>query len=243
MPKARFGEIYKDLKDLIEAGEYPEGALLPSENDLATQYDCSRNTVRRALARLAADGYVQSQQGKGVRSIYAPADMTTCVAGTIESFQERAERSHRDTRSEVLLFEDIVADDDLASETGFPHGISLIHIIRVRCFDDEPLIVDHNWFRRDVMPLLTPQIATGSIYDYLENDLGLVIATSKRVITVELADDIDRQCLDLGDYNSVAVVTSQVFSSDGVQFEYTRSRHQPDVFRFQDVATRSRLML
>ena len=36
----------------------------------------------------------------------------------------------------------------------------------------------------------------------------------------------------------MAVITSQTLNDDGVQFEFTQSRHRPDYFRFQDVATR-----
>ena len=36
----------------------------------------------------------------------------------------------------------------------------------------------------------------------------------------------------------MAVITSQTFDDNGIQFEYTQSRHRPDYFLFQDVATR-----
>ena len=49
MPKAKFNDIYEDLKKKIEAHAYPYQSLLPSEHELTEVYDCSRNTVRRAL--------------------------------------------------------------------------------------------------------------------------------------------------------------------------------------------------
>lgn len=58
MPKAKYAEIYKDLKRKIEIGEYEFQELLPSENTLVQEYDCSRNTIRRAIGDLVADGYV-----------------------------------------------------------------------------------------------------------------------------------------------------------------------------------------
>ncbi len=68
--------------------------------------------------------------------------------------------------------------------------------------------------------------------------LGLTITTSKRTLTVEHVTQIDEKYIDLKDYNCMAVITSQTFDDNGIQFEYTQSRHQPDYFRFQDVATR-----
>ena len=57
MPRAKYQSIYRDMKQRIEAGERQAQDLLPSENTLVGFYGCSRNTVRRAIAALAEDGY------------------------------------------------------------------------------------------------------------------------------------------------------------------------------------------
>ena len=57
-------------------------------------------------------------------------------------------------------------------------------------------------------------------------------------MTVERATELDNTWLQLGDYNCLAVITSQTFNADGIIFEYTESRHRPDYFCFQDTATR-----
>lgn len=87
---------------------------------------------------------------------------------------------------------------------------------------------------------LTPQIAASSIYDYIENTLGMQIITSKRRITVEHATARDEKLLDMGTYGCVVVVVNQTFNAAGLLFEYTQSRHQPDYFCFQDIATRKK---
>ena len=66
------------------------------------------------------------------------------------------------------------------------------------------------------------------------------IITSKRRITVEHATARDENLLDMDGYDCVAVVVNQTFNSDGMLFEYTQSRHQPDYFCFQDIATRKK---
>ena len=90
----------------------------------------------------------------------------------------------------------------------------------------------------EAVPDLTEEIAQGSLYRYLEEEQGMVIVTSKRTITVEPVTGADRKWLDLGEYNCVAVVSNQVYNSQGVMFEYTQSRHVPSIFRFQDNAVR-----
>ena len=55
MPAEKYTAIYNDLKQKIE-GLYAPQSVLPSENILTTRYGVFRNTVRRAIAKLA-DGY------------------------------------------------------------------------------------------------------------------------------------------------------------------------------------------
>lgn len=94
------------------------------------------------------------------------------------------------------------------------------------------------YFLKDVVTSLTPEIAQDSIYAYLEKELRISIVTSKRMMTVEKMTEIDEKYLALGDYNCLAVVSSQTYNSDGIMFEYTQSRHRPDYFCFRDNATR-----
>ena len=238
MPKAKYNQIYRDLKEKIETEVYSYQEMLPSEHMLVREYGCSRNTVRRALAELTADGYVQPMHGKGVRNIFRPVEQAAFTVGGIESFKESSARNKRKGTTQVLQFAEIIADEKIEKRTGFRKGICLYYIQRLRFLNGIPLILDHNYFLKEAVPGLTPEIASQSIYDYLEGTLGITITTSKRTLTVEHVTQIDEKYIDLKDYNCMAVITSQTFDDNGIQFEYTQSRHHPDFFRFQDVATR-----
>lgn len=240
MPKAKYEDIYKDLKKKISDGEYPYADLLPSENTLITIYDCSRNTVRRALAELTQDGYVQAIHGKGVRVIYRKTKRASFSVGSIESFKETAERNKLKIVTKVETFSETTVGKSLSRETGLPEGEKVYYIRRVRYLGGKALILDINIFLKSLVPNMTKEIAENSIYEYIENEIGMKIVTSKRIITVEHATELDERLLDLGDYNCLAVVTGQTFNADGVMFEYTQSRHQPDNFSFQDTAIRKR---
>ena len=174
----------------------------------------------------------------GVRNIFEPAQQTSFTLGGIESFKESALRNRQTPRTKVLCFTELTADEKISKKTGFPPGSQLYYLQRLHYLDDKALILNHNYFLKDIVPSLTPEIAENSIYEYLENTLRISIVTSKRVMTVEKMTQIDEKYLELGDYNCLAVVSSQTYNSDGIMFEYTQSRHRPDYFRFQDNATR-----
>lgn len=240
MPKNKYESIYRDLKTKIENNEFTYQDFLPSENTMVQTYDCSRNTIRRAVSQLVADGYVQTLQGKGVRNIFRPVEQASFTTGGIESFKESSLRNHRKGRTKVLQFMELTADEKIADRTGFPIGAELYYIQRLHFMDEKPLIINHNYFLKSAAPGLTPEIAENSIYEYLENELHMTIVNSQRVMTVEKITQIDEKYLhiNVNDYNCMAVVSSHTYNSDGVMFEFTQSRHRPDYFRFQSNAVR-----
>lgn len=241
MPKAKYDAIYRDLKEKIETEVYAYQEMLPSEHTLIAEYSCSRNTVRRAISELTADGYVQPLHGKGVRNIFQPIKQAAFTVGGIESFRESAARNRRRPSTRVLQFAEISADEKIEKRTGFLKGTELYYIQRLRFLNGEPLILDHNYFLKELTPGLNIAIAEQSVYEYLEGTLGLTISTSRRTLTVERVTQIDEKYIDLSEYNCMAVISSQTFDDNGIQFEFTQSRHRPDYFRFQDVATRRRI--
>lgn len=63
--RASASEIALALSTRIEGGEWRPQDRLPPERDLARDLECSRETIRAALARLQAEGQIWRQQGKG----------------------------------------------------------------------------------------------------------------------------------------------------------------------------------
>lgn len=238
MVRAVYDGIYRKIRVRIEAGDYAYQDFLPSENEFIAEFGCSHNTIRKALALLAGEGYVHPIQGKGVRVIYQPLERAGFVLGGIESFKETAARNRLNASTRVSAFRDAIADARISKATGFAQGEELVYVERVRLLDGVALILDRSYFLRSAVEGLTPEIAEKSIYEFFENELGITIATSKRAITAERATELDSRLLDLNGYDFLAVVTGQVFRSDGIMIECTQSRHRPDHFTFYSTATR-----
>lgn len=64
-PRGMYLQVSDSLRKQIESGEVEE--ILPSEATLMRSYGVARNTVRRALKILEADGVVESAPGIGWR--------------------------------------------------------------------------------------------------------------------------------------------------------------------------------
>lgn len=53
------------LRTRIANGDFPPGAALPSESELCAEFHVARNTLRRALDQLSAEGLIAALPGRG----------------------------------------------------------------------------------------------------------------------------------------------------------------------------------
>lgn len=65
MPMTLYQQVQEDLQRKIEQGVYPEGAKLPSEDKLTSDYNVSRITIRRSISELVSKGLLEKRQGVG----------------------------------------------------------------------------------------------------------------------------------------------------------------------------------
>src|SRR5512144_2293892 len=65
-PRRLSRQIAEQIRGLIHSGEFPAGARLPPERDLARQLGVSRPSVREALIALEVEGLVEVRIGSGI---------------------------------------------------------------------------------------------------------------------------------------------------------------------------------
>ena len=66
-PRRLYRQIADQIRTLIGSGQYPLGARLPPERDLARQLGVSRPSVREALIALEVEGLVEVRIGDAHR--------------------------------------------------------------------------------------------------------------------------------------------------------------------------------
>ena len=58
-------QVEQRVRTLIASGEIPPGKPLPSERVLASETGAGRTTVRLVLSKLAAEGLIRAEHGRG----------------------------------------------------------------------------------------------------------------------------------------------------------------------------------
>ncbi|WP_216830244.1 trehalose operon repressor [Alkalihalobacterium elongatum] len=234
--KNKYVKIYEELSTRIEEGDYPVNSLLPSENDLVELHSTSRETIRKALKLLSERGYIQKVQGKG--SIVLDVQKLNFPISGLVSFKELAKKMGDRANTIVEEFTEMKPNPFLKDQLKATDEDEIWKVIRIREIGKEKIILDKDFLLKKYVPNLTRSVCENSIYEYIEEDLGLTISFAKKEITVEEPTEEDRRLLDLEGFVNVVVVKNFVYLEDASLFQYTESRHRPDKFRFVDFARR-----
>jgi DNA-binding FadR family transcriptional regulator len=92
-PRRLYRQIADQISELIGSGEFPVGARLPPERDLAAQLGVSRPSVREALIALEVQGLVEVRMGSGIyvtaREAAPPSRDVQAALGPFEILRAR----------------------------------------------------------------------------------------------------------------------------------------------------------
>ncbi|MFG2411502.1 GntR family transcriptional regulator [Streptomyces goshikiensis] len=139
MGRVRYLEIAEALRAAILSGDYPVGAQLPSESDLAARWSASRGTVRQAVATLASEGLIGSRQG--ARRIVLRQERRHSF-GELNSFAQWAEGVGHEVRSRFLSRTRRLATAEEAERLALAPGTEILAVLRLRLLDGEPTMVE-----------------------------------------------------------------------------------------------------
>ncbi|MCI5839453.1 MAG: trehalose operon repressor [Peptoniphilaceae bacterium] len=228
--------IYKDILQMIKNEEIKPGEKILSEKDLMNKYNASRHTVRKALTILENHGFIQKNQGKNATVI--SRNMLNFPISEIRSFTEINELENLSAQTIVEDLE-IINDESLVKKLfGIEKEKELIKLVRVRKINNESVILDIDYFRRKIVSNIPLKEARKSVYNYLENNLSLNIGYAVKQFFCESPSENEKKLLDLKTYDTVVVVSSNTYLSDNTIFQYTKSIHRPDKFKFVEIARR-----
>ncbi len=219
MPKGKgYRQIAAELRRAVESGEYPAGASLPTEHELAADYVVSRETIRRALGVLKSEGLIGAATSRGTYVLPTPIQLAvTRYAAVRDPGRELSGLGPWETAchlqgvrgdSELVGLTREPATDDLAARFGVESGTELIHRARRTWADDRIAQLTDAWLPAEVVdgtPLADPRKVVGGVYAAMVA-AGLDPAVVTEEVGVRLPTVAERQRLGLGDGTPVMEV-------------------------------------
>lgn len=175
------------MRGLIRSGGMHVGDQLPGEHELAAALGVSRHTVRHALGVLAGEGLVRRDRGRGGGTrIVSTQPGAGAIERRLDSFYAFAWETHArgaEQRSYVLARETVPANAELAVRLRLPEQTPLERIVRLRTANAEPLVHETSYLPATLAKSLTlADLEVGSIYDVLEQRLGIGVARAHETL-------------------------------------------------------------
>ena len=233
----KYIEIADDIRSKIKGGKYTYGQKLPYEYVLCVTYHCNKETMKKALDILVAEGLIYKRRGAGTFVMDLPVEKMEKMLMDIQMMGTTAFYPDKTITSRVLDFSVVKATPEIADKLKIKETSFVYKINRVRFVNDKPTVIEETYMPIDLITGLRLEQVEHSIYDYIENDLGLKIQSGHRTITVRRATDTEAHYLDLESGDPVAVAVQTGYLNTGVAFEYSISKHRYDEFSVEIVLT------
>jgi DNA-binding GntR family transcriptional regulator len=136
-------QVNEVLRERIRTAVYIPGARLPSESDLADEFDVSRATIRTVLASMAAEGLILRKQGDGTYVNQHIQDVNTHLGGLWE-FGRLIESSGYRSAIKALSVETRPATETELEQLVLQPGAEVLVLKRLFFADNNPVIFATN---------------------------------------------------------------------------------------------------
>ena len=230
MPEgAKAQRVYLSLREDINSRVYTPGQNLPGEVKLASAFEVSRVTVRRALDALCADGLVERRAGSGnVICNNVPVD--TPLAMNFSTLMPQVTEMGHNTTAKLLSFSYDRAPDFVSEAMGLGNADLVQIATRVRLTESQPF--SH----------LTTYVPEAIASSYSENDLantplftllersGVTIANATQSVSATLASPNVAAALEVPVGSALLSLQRLVCDNNGRGVEYLVARYRPDLF-------------
>ena len=145
--------IYKDIKNEIESGKLKVGDFLIKEDDLAEKYNFSKLTVRKGLALLESEGYIQKIKGKK-SIILEKKKLENVTLTSIQTIQEINKAQNINVKTNLISLYIVQGDQKLMKEFQVPANADFYKVVRSNTLDCEVLNYSTAFFDRRIITFL-----------------------------------------------------------------------------------------
>lgn len=224
-PAPTFSPLYRQIKTLLlqklESAEWRPGEMIPSESDLATRFNVSQGTVRKAIDEMAAENLLIRRQGKGTfvashddpRAFFRFLRLIPLKGGIEQSRSVPLECWRAKAGAEVARM--------LKLNTGDPVNI----LRRILQFAGKPVVVDEIYLPGEIFGTLTLEMLNdyqGSLYSFFENRFGIRMTRAEERLRAVPADRTSAELLKVAEGSPLLSVERVSFSYGDKPVEWRR---------------------
>lgn len=237
MPKKMpvYIQMHNQMREWINSREWEEGRKIPSERDLALQFDVSRMTARQAVNTLVDEGLLERRRGAG--TFVALEKVREKMSG-VPSFTETVERQGKSPASKLVAFHTKPASISEAEKLMIEHNEEVLIMERIRTADGIPICYEVATIPFKFVEDLSKTQITQHLFKTLEMEKEMRVERSEQTISATWASESIAEMLGIKRGSSVLRLRQVSYSQEGTPFEYVRSQYVGDRYEFFLEATK-----
>lgn len=217
----------------IREGRLQVGDMLPPECELCVRLGVSRPTVRQAMSELVNEGHLTRCKGKGT-FVAAPSvrPVDARFFAGLQSFNDEMLQKGLVPSTQVLNVEVVEDRPDIAHALRLKDDTRLIHLSRLRCANDQPLVVVETWlsFSR-FHGIENENFVTHSLYALMEEKYGVRVDRCTRQFEAAGVSPEDSRLLGMEVGRAVCRVCTLAYCEDEpVEYSIARYRGDRNIF-------------
>ena len=219
----QYRQIEQALRERIST--LRPGERLPSDAELCVEFGVSRMTARNAMQRLAEDGLIAREPGRGSFVAEPPAHRR---ANRLMTFTQEMLRAGRVPSSRMLTRVIRPSTTAEAASLGIPSRQPVVHLRRLRQADDEPIALESTvLIGACADAVMTADLARGSLHETLGR-AGIVLRRGTGTIAAAAATAEDARLLANRTGDPLLVERRVIVDGHGRRIEVTESRYPAD---------------
>ena len=182
-------QVKMDIQEKIKNDIYKVGEQLPTDMEFCDIYDISRITIRRSLAELESEGYIERIQGKGS---YVKFKEIKQNISKFYSFTDEAIKMGYIPSSVFLKLELITPNDEVRDGLELTDTDKVYLIERLRLADEMIVVYDRSFIPEKFIPnFQKSMLNNGSLYKALIDNYGFSPNNSEETIEAIAIDEKD----------------------------------------------------
>lgn len=215
--------IYLQVADYIRNGIYSEewgkGEKIPSENQIITELEVSRGTVKKAVSVLVEEGLLEQIQGKGT---YVTGGTISYPLGSgLLSFAETLESQKLSFETKVVTSEFRKATKEIASKLGISVGDDYLYMKRIRYVEGEKVMLIENRLNSSLCKgIENYDFNKESLFRGIEKITGSKIAFSESRYAARVVGEKRAKELDVTPDSPVLHLEQLVYLEGGTPIEF-----------------------
>jgi len=218
---------YREIEQVLRAriADLKPGDPLPSDAALCREFGVSRMTARNAVQRLAEEGLITREPGRGS---FVAVPQSHRWANRLMSFSDEMRRHGRAPRSRLLRRELRPARPDEVRDLRLGDGEPVVALIRIRLADDLPIALEAVALHaRCAAAVMHADLETGSLHEALRGG-GFVPARGRATLGAGAASDDDARLLGIPPGTPLLIERRVIVDLGGRPLESTESRYPAD---------------